>query len=137
MTSFSDDSGTRRSDASIGDLFGEVSQDLSTLMRQEVELAKAELQQSATQAGRGAGMFGGAAVAAWLTLLFLSVAVWWALGDATGHGWSAVIVAAAWAVVAGLLAALGRSEVRKVRGMPKTAETVSEIPQALREGEVR
>ncbi|TDC50026.1 phage holin family protein [Jiangella ureilytica] len=121
-----------RSEASLGDLLGEVSRDLSTLVRQEVELAKAELQQSAGRAGRGAGMYGGAGLAAWLTLLFLSIALWWAIADATGHGWSALIVAALWAVVAAVLAARGRSEMRRVRGTPRTTETVKEIPDALK-----
>jgi len=121
-----------RPDPSLGELLGEVSRDLSTLVRQEVELAKAEVQQSAGRAGRGAGMFGGAGVAAWLTLLFLSVALWWAIADATGHGWSALIVAALWAIVAAALAVKGRAEMRSVRGVPRTAETVREIPDALK-----
>lgn len=121
-----------QSDVSLGELLGEVSRDLSTLVRQEVELAKAEVQQSAGRAGRGAGMFGGAGVAAWLALLFLSVALWWAIADATGHGWSALIVAALWAIVAAVLAAMGRTEMRRVRGVPRTTETVKEIPDALK-----
>ena len=48
----------------IGQLFGEVSKDISTLMRQEVALAKAEVTQSAKQASKGAGMFAGAGVLA-------------------------------------------------------------------------
>ncbi|TDE14253.1 phage holin family protein [Jiangella asiatica] len=120
------------SDASLGELLGEVSRDLSSLVRQEVELAKAEVQQSAGRAGRGAGMFGGAGVAGWLALLFLSIALWWAIADATGHGWSAVIVAALWAIIAAVLAAMGRTELRRVRGVPRTAETVREIPDALK-----
>lgn len=122
-------------DASLGELLSDVSRDLSTLVRQELELAKAELQQSAGRAGRGAGMFGGAGVAAWMTLLFLSIALWWAIADATGHGWSALIVAALWAIVAAVLAVLGRTEMRRVRGAPRTAETVKEIPDAFREQE--
>ena len=58
-------------------------------MRQELELAKAELQQSASRAGKGAGMLGGAAVAGYFVLLFVSIALWWAIGAATGLGWSA------------------------------------------------
>ena len=57
-------------DRSLGDLISEVTADLSTLMRQELELAKAELQQSASRAGKGAGMLGGAAVAGYFVLLF-------------------------------------------------------------------
>ena len=83
---------------SIGELLSSVTQDLSALLRQEVELAKAELRQSANRAGKGAGMFAGAGLAGHMVLLFLSIAVWWGLGDAIGHGWSALIVAAVWLI---------------------------------------
>src|SRR6478735_11578427 len=83
--------------ASLGDLLGDVTRDLSTLMRQEIELAKAEARESARQAAKGGSMFAGAGVAGHMVLVFLSVALWWALGDAIGWGWSAVVVAAVWA----------------------------------------
>ena len=119
-------------DRSLGDLISEVTTDLSTLMRQELELAKAELQQTASRAGKGAGMLGGAAVAGYFVLLFVSVALWWAIGSATGLGWSAVIVAVIWGVVGAVLAAAGRKSLRSVRGLPKTADTVKKIPDALK-----
>ena len=122
-------------DRSLGDLISEVTTDLSTLMRQELELAKAELQQTATRAGKGAGMLGGAAVAGYFVLLFVSVALWWAIGSATGLGWSAVIVAVIWGVIGAVLAAIGRKSLRSVRGLPKTADTVKKIPDALKGNE--
>ncbi|MCU1436309.1 MAG: hypothetical protein JWR71_3034, partial [Pseudarthrobacter sp.] len=64
---------------SLGDLLGEVTRDLSTLMRQEVELAKAELKESGSKAGKGGGMLAGAGVAGHFVLLFLSIALWYAL----------------------------------------------------------
>ena len=73
---------------SLGELFGEVSNDLSELVRQELALAKAEATQSATRAGKGIGMFAGAALGGYFVLLFLSVAGWWGLGHAIGHAWS-------------------------------------------------
>ena len=85
---------------SLGDLLAEVSRDVSTLMRQEVELAKAEIRESAKRAGRGAGLLGGAGVAGMLALVFLSVALWWGLGYLMGNAWSAVIVAVLWGIVA-------------------------------------
>ena len=122
-------------DRSLGDLISEVTQDLSTLMRQELELAKAELRQSASRAGKGAGMLGGAAVAGYFVLLFASIALWWAVGSATGLGWSAVIVAVIWGVVGAVLYAAGRSSLKSVRGIPKTADTVKRIPEALKGNE--
>ena len=119
-------------DRSLGELISEVTADLSTLMRQELELAKAELQQSASRAGKGAGMLGGAVVAGYFVLLFLSVALWWASGSATGLGWSAVIVAVIWGIIAAILYTMGRNSLKSVRGIPKTADTVKKIPDALK-----
>ena len=101
---------------SLGDLLGEVTRDMSTLMRQEVELAKVELKQSASRAGKGAGMMAGAAVAGHFVLLFLSLALWWALGYVMGLGWSAVVVAVIWGVVAAILSSMGRKELKAVKG---------------------
>jgi hypothetical protein len=117
---------------SLGELLGEVSKDLSALVRQEVELAKAEAKQSATRAGKGAGMLVGAAEAGRRALVFLSVAAWWGLGNAIGRGWSALVVMAVWAVIAVVLGLMGKKEVTSVQGLPRTAETVKEIPPALK-----
>jgi Putative Actinobacterial Holin-X, holin superfamily III len=122
-------------DRSLGDLISEVTADLSTLMRQELELAKAELQQSASRAGKGAGLLGGAGVAGYFVLLFLSIALWWALGSATGLGWSALIVAVLWGIIGVVLYVVGRNSLKAVRGIPKTADTVKKIPDALKGNE--
>lgn len=116
---------------SLGDLIGEVTRDFSTLMRQELELAKAELRESATRGGKGAGMFGGAGVAGHFTLLFLSIALWWGLGELVGNGWSALIVAVLWGIVAAVLAVMGRKEFKSIRGMPQTVQTAKKIPDTL------
>lgn len=117
---------------SVGELFSEVAEDLSTLMRQEVELAKAEIRVSAKRAGKGAGMLAGAGLSGWMVLLFVSIAAWWGIGDSTGHGWSALIVAAIWLVIAAILGLTGRREITAVSGAPQTAQTVREIPDAVR-----
>lgn len=122
---------------SVGELVGEVSRDLSTLVRQEIELAKAEAKQSAQRAGKGAGMFGGAGVAGYMVLLFLSLALWWALGTVMGLGWSGLVVAAVWAVIAAVLAMRGKKELQSVEGLPQTADSVKKIPDALRGHEER
>lgn len=121
---------------SIGALVGDITRDLSTLMRQEVALAKAEARQSASKAGKGGGLLGGAGLAAYFALLFLSVALWWALGQTDiGLGWSAVVVAILWGVVAAVLAVTGRSQLQKVRGMPYTVDTAKKVPEALKGNE--
>ncbi|WP_142045386.1 phage holin family protein [Arthrobacter sp. SLBN-100] len=122
--------------ASLGELLGDVTRDLSTLMRQEVELAKAELKQSATKAGKGGGMLAGAGVAGHLVLVFLSLALMFALDALMPLGWAAVIVAVIWAIIAAILASIGRKELKQIQGMPQTGETLSEIPPTLKPGEV-
>jgi Putative Actinobacterial Holin-X, holin superfamily III len=132
MTTPSDsrlDSGGNRE--SIGELLSDITTDLSTLMRQEVELAKAEVKQSATRASKGAGMLAGAGVAGHFVLLFVSIAVWWGIGDSIGHGWSALIVAVIWAVIAAVLSVVGRNQLKTVQGVPRTTETVKKIPSAV------
>jgi hypothetical protein len=124
-----------RSLGNVGELFADISRDLSTLIRQETELAKAEMRQSATKAGKGAGMLGGAGVAGHFVLLFLSIALWWGLGNEIGRGWSALVVAAVWAVIALVLASIGRREIKQVKGIPQTTQTAREIPDALKGNE--
>ena len=120
---------------SVGELLSDVTEDLSTLVRQEVELAKAEIRQSATRTGKGAGMLAGAGVGGFMVALFISVAAWWAIGDSTGHGWSALIVAAVWVIIAAGLALAGRKEIKSVSGLPQTAESVKKIPSAVKGNE--
>jgi Putative Actinobacterial Holin-X, holin superfamily III len=117
---------------SLGELFAEFTRDFSTLMRQEVALAKAELKESASTAGKGAGLLSGAAVAAHMVLLFLSLALWWALGHLMDLGWAAVVVALVWAVIAAVLAVVGRKNLQSVRGVPETVDTVKDIPPTLK-----
>lgn len=125
----------REEERSIGEILSDVTTDLSTLMHQELELAKAELKQTATRAGTGAGLFGGAAVAGHMVLLFLSIALWWSVGMLIGQGWSGLIVAIIWAIVGAVLAVTGRGQLARARGIPRTTETVAKIPDALKGNE--
>lgn len=122
--------------SSIGELVGDITTDLSTLLRQEVALAKAELTESATRAGRGAGLLGGGGVAGHFGLLFLSVALvaalaaWW-----DSVGWAALAVGLLWLVVAAVLAASGRAELKKMTGMERTVDSAKRVPDALKGNE--
>jgi hypothetical protein len=122
-------------DQSIGELFADVSRDVSLLIRQEVELAKAELREQAGSAGKGVGELTGAAVAGHFALLFATIAAWWAIGNATGRGWAALIVAVVYLIIAGVLAAIGRKDLKAVKGLPQTAGTVKKIPDAMKGNE--
>jgi hypothetical protein len=121
------------SEQSVGELIGEVSRDLSTLMRQELELAKAELKTEVAKTGKAAGMLGGAGFAGYMVALFLSCALWWGLENVMDAGWAALIVAAIWAVIGAVLYATGRSTLRTVHPKPdRTVDTVQRIPGALK-----
>ena len=120
---------------SLGDLFKDVTKDMSTLIRQEVALAKAEISDSAKKAGKGAGMLGGAGYAAIMLVFFLSLALMWALASLIGPGWGALIVALVWAVIALVLFVMGRKQLKTVRGAPDTVGTVKQIPETLKRNE--
>lgn len=125
--------GTDVSGASIGELMSEVASDLSTLMRQEVELAKAEIKQEAAKAGKGVGMLGAAGYAGHLVTLFGSLAIVFGIGSQIGLGWAALIMTAVWAVVAGTLALRGRDQLRRVNPKPeRTVQTLKEDAQWAR-----
>jgi nitrate/nitrite transporter NarK len=120
-------------EASIGQLIAEISDDLSNLFRQEVELAKAEVRQEATKAGKAAGMLGAAGFAGYMTVLLLSLAVVYALSNVMDTGWAALIVAVVWAIVGAALYANGRRKLRAVSPVPRqTVETVKEDAQWLK-----
>jgi hypothetical protein len=123
--------------ASVGELLGEVTQDLSTLMRQELALAKAEVKEEGVKAAKAGGMLGAAGFAGYMVLLFASIAAWWGLAEVMASGWAALIVAAIWAVIGAVLFAVGRQRMREVNPKPeRTVETVSEVPGTLK-GAVR
>jgi len=121
------------SDSSVGELFGRVTQDLSVLMRQELELAKAEVRQEVTKSGKAAGLLGGAGFAGYMVLLFASIALWWGLSNVMDQGWAALIVTAIWAVIGAVLYTTGRRQMKEVHPKPeRTVETVRELPGALK-----
>ena len=120
-------------EVSLGQLVGDVTRDLSTLMRQELALARAELKEEVSKSAKGAGALGGAGFAGYMTVLFLSIALWWALSHVVGHSWSALIVAVIWGIVAAVLAAMGRRKFREVNPTPeRTVDTLKTIPDALK-----
>jgi uncharacterized membrane protein YqjE len=99
------------SDASVADLAKQLSEQTTRLVRQEVELAKAELSVKGKQAGMGAGMFGGAAVLGLFALGALTAAVIAALSTAMDTWLAALIVAVVYAAGAGVAALMGKKKV--------------------------
>lgn len=120
----------RRPDESLGQLVGELTTEMRTLLQQELQLAKTELKEEAVRAGKGGGMLGGGAFAAYLAILLLSFAAAWGIATAINTGIAFLIVGAAWAVIAGVLALLGRAQLKRVNVKPEqTVETVQEDVQ--------
>ena len=115
------------SSESLGDLVSELTGDLSKLMRQELELAKAEIRQEAVKAGKATGMLAAAGFAGYLTTVLLSLALVFALGAIMPLGWAALIVAALWGLAGAALYTSGRARLRTVNPKPeRTVETLKE-----------
>jgi uncharacterized membrane protein YqjE len=117
-------------DRSLGDIVGEIAEDFSRLLRQEIELAKVEAKQEVVKLGKGAGMLGGAGIAGHLLLLFASVALMLVLGRVMPLDLAALIVAVIWAIVAAVLAARGRRQLQSFNPkLETTTETLKEDVQ--------
>ncbi len=97
----------------VGELLKELSTQTSTLVRQELELAKAEMAEKGKQAGIGAGMFGGAGLLGVFALAALTTAVIAAIATATDLWVAALIVAVVYAVGAAVLGLAGRNKTRE------------------------
>jgi Putative Actinobacterial Holin-X, holin superfamily III len=111
----------------IGELVRDLSQQTSTLVRKEIQLAQAELQQKGKIAGKGAGMLGGAAAAGLLALGALTAALITLLDDAMATWVAALIAMALWAIVAAALAKAGQNALKRATPpAPQTVETVKE-----------
>jgi hypothetical protein len=118
---------------SIGELIGNISNDLSQLFRQEVDLAKAELKEEAGKAGKAAGMLGGAAFAGYLAVVLLSFALVFGLANVIDAGWAALIVAVIWGIIGAVLYTNGRKKIKDVDPVPhRTVDTIKEDAQWLK-----
>ena len=125
MTTPRDPDGLR--EQSIGDLLKQLSQETSTLVRQEMELARAELTERGKRAGAGAGMLGGAGVAGLLALGTLTAFLILLLNEWMDAWLAALILTVIWAVIAGVLALQGRNKVQEATPpAPQTVETLKE-----------
>lgn len=118
---------------SLGEIISDISEGLSQLFRQEVELAKAELKTEAAKAGKAAGMFGGAGVAGLMTAIMVSFALAYALDTVLPLGWATLIVGVLWAIAAAVLYSVARGQARTVSPVPRqTIETLKEDAKWLK-----
>lgn len=130
MSAANGEAGELRSN-STGELVKQLSEQTTTLVRKEIELAKAELTEKGKVAGQGAGMFGGAAVVGLLALGTLTTMILALLDKAMALWVAALIVTAIYGAIAAVMAISGRERVKQ--GMPpapeQTVETVKEDMQ--------
>lgn len=118
---------------SMGELVTRISTDTSTLLRQELELAKVETKEEVSKAVRGAVGFGGAALTGAITLLLLAFAAAWGLAELIPVGFAFLAVAGAFLIITAALILTGRLELKRVTGPTRTAETLKEDVQWARD----
>jgi Na+/melibiose symporter-like transporter len=113
----------------LGELVKQLATETSTLVKQEIDLAKAEMTEKGKKAGKGAGIFGAAGIIGFLALSALTACFIALLGTALDHVWlAALIVALVYGAIAGVLALTGKKEVQEATppAPEQTIETLKE-----------
>jgi uncharacterized membrane protein YqjE len=119
---------------SVGEIVGDIAKDLSTLVRQEIDLAKTEAKQEASKAAKGAGMLGGAGVAGHMVLVFLSLCLMFLLDSWMHLALAALIVTVLWGIVAAVLAMRGKKQLKNTDPKLETTQrTLKEDVQWAKE----
>jgi Putative Actinobacterial Holin-X, holin superfamily III len=114
-------------DRSLGELFSQLTGDLGALMHDELELAKSELKADIQEVGKGGGLLGGAAFAAYMAVIALSFAAAWGLAELVPVGLAFLIVGLVWAAGAAVLYVSGRRTLQDASLTPEaTVETLKE-----------
>ena len=124
-----------RDERSLGDLFSDLSRETTTLVRQEVQLAKAELSQSATEAARGIGMLVAGGAVAYAGLFFLLLAIVFGLIEAGWDAWlSALVVGLVVVALGAILVLRARESLKPANLAPRrTVETLKEDQEWAKE----
>ncbi len=112
----------------VGELLKQLSEETTTLVKQELELAKAEMAEKGKQAGTGAGLFGGAGVTGLLALISLTLTLIFALATGMDDWIAALIVTVLWGAVAGVLAMTGKQKLKEA-GPPVPEQTVETVKE--------
>src|SRR3954447_20127847 len=124
-------------DPTIGRLVSDASRDVSSLIRNEIRLAKSEVQLSVKAGGLGIAMFAAAGFFALMALIMLSVAIAYFInwnGKGLSLHWAFLIVFGFYLLVAALLAFVGLRKVKKVRAPQKAIAQAQEAKQVLKRG---
>lgn len=130
MSSSSDPTEAQQERPSLGELFGDLSEQTRTLMRQEIELAKVEIKQEAVRAGKASGKLVAGAAIGFVAFLLISWAIAWAIALVLPTWAGFAIVGVIYAVIAAVLAQSGRKELQQVNlPPPQTVDEVKETKQ--------
>jgi len=120
------------SEPTIRELIGTAAQDVTTMLSGQVELAKAELRQSAKQAGSAFGLIAVAGVVALLALVFLLVTIAYAISALGLPVWAGFgIVTLALLILAAILALLGKKHAERVKAPERTIDQIEQTRRAL------
>lgn len=113
-------------DKSLGELLSRLTSDFGDLVSTQVQLAKVEIKEEVTRAGKGAGMLTGAGVVAFLAVTLLSFAAAWGLAEVMPEGLAFLIVGVVWAIVAAVLYVNGRKQLDAVKVPQQTKASLEE-----------
>ena len=122
-------------DPTIGRLVTDASRDISSLITQEIQLAKSELKVSVRAGGLGLGLFAAAAFVAVLAIIMLSVALAYLInwnGEGLDLHWAFLIVFIVYTLIAALLGFIGYKKIQKVGPPEKAIAQGKQIPNALK-----
>jgi Putative Actinobacterial Holin-X, holin superfamily III len=124
----------KQPDKSLGELFGDLSQEFADLVRTQTELARSEMRAQADKAKRVAGAFGAAAITGYMALVMLSFAAAWGLSEIVPEGIAFLIVGGLYAVAAAVLYVRGRDRAKDMSLVPQdTVESLKEDVQWARQ----
>jgi uncharacterized membrane protein YqjE len=125
-------------DRSLSELLSDITTEIATLFRNEVELAKAETSEQVSRAAKAGAMLGAAAVIGFLTLILLSFAAAWGLAEVVPTGVAFLIVGVVFAIVAAVLASAGKKKIANVNPMPnQTVQTLKADVQVAKDSFAR
>lgn len=129
---------TRTEERSLSELLSEVTDEIATLFRKEVELARAETSEQVSRAAKAGAMLGAAAVVGLLTLILLAFAAAWGLSEVVPEGVAFLIVALVFGLVAAVLASAGKKKIAAVEPMPDhTVQTLKADVQVAKDSFAR
>jgi len=125
-------------DRSLSELLSNVTGEIATLFRQEVELARVETSEQVSRAAKAGAMLGAAAVVGFLTLILLAFAAAWGLTEVVPEGVAFLIVGLVFGLVAAVLASAGKKKIASIRPVPdQTVQTLKDDVQVAKDSFAR